>query len=134
VSAVKREIIKYRMANAHEALDDARFNLEHGRLKVASNRIYYAMFYANIALLATRDISSSRHSGAISLLHEHFVRTGEFPRDLAGELALAFEMRNDTDYEDHVEPDSQALQQMLARAQEFIDRVEALIPKILGRP
>jgi uncharacterized protein (UPF0332 family) len=40
VSAVKREIIKYRMANAHEALDDARFNLEHGRLKVASNRIY----------------------------------------------------------------------------------------------
>jgi uncharacterized protein (UPF0332 family) len=58
---------------AREALDDAQFNLDGGRLRVASNRVYYAMFYAAVALLATRDLSSSRHAGVIALFYEHFV-------------------------------------------------------------
>jgi len=45
------------------------------------------MFYAAIALLATRDLSSSRHSGIISLFYKHFVRSDIFPAELAQHLA-----------------------------------------------
>lgn len=64
----KQEFIRYRLDRAKEVLDDADFLLKAGRLSVAANRIYYAMFYAASALLATRDLSASRHSGIIALL------------------------------------------------------------------
>jgi uncharacterized protein (UPF0332 family) len=58
VSDPKNEFIRYRLGRAREALDDAAFLLDVGRLNVAANRIYYAMFYAASALLAKRDLSS----------------------------------------------------------------------------
>ncbi len=60
MSTPKQDLICYRLQRAHEALDDAQFNLDAGRFSVASNRIYYAMFYAVLALLTTRNLSSSR--------------------------------------------------------------------------
>lgn len=85
------------------------------------------MFYATTALLATRSLSSSRHAGTTSLLHEHFVRPGLFPRDLARQLSLAFEMRNDSDYEDFVTPEPGQLTELLAHARRFVAKVEELV-------
>ncbi|MBU1599651.1 HEPN domain-containing protein [bacterium] len=36
----------------------------------------YAIFSAARALLATKDLDSSKHSGVISLFNQHFVKTG----------------------------------------------------------
>lgn len=44
MSSPRQELIDYRLQRAREALDDARFNLDAGRLNAASNRLYYAMF------------------------------------------------------------------------------------------
>lgn len=85
------------------------------------------MFYATAALLATRDLSSSRHSGVIGLFQEHFVRPGIFPRELARHLSLAFEMRNDSDYEDFVEPELNQVRELLADARRFLSKVEELV-------
>jgi len=98
VSDAKQQFIRYRLDRAREALDDAGFLLQSGRLTAASNRVYYAMFYAASALLATRDLSSSRHSGVIALFNDNFVKTGLFPRELARRFGRAFEARMDTDY------------------------------------
>ena len=51
MSDPKQELIRYRLQSARESLDDASFNLDAGRLRVASNRIYYAMFYATPGLV-----------------------------------------------------------------------------------
>jgi uncharacterized protein (UPF0332 family) len=109
-------------------LTDAAAALHEERLNETSNRVYYAMFYAATALLATRDLSSSRHSGVISLLHEQFVRAGEFPRHLAHQLSAAFDMRTESDYKDFAEPDPVRLQEMLEQAGAFIEAVEKLLP------
>jgi uncharacterized protein (UPF0332 family) len=39
-------------------------------------RSYYAMFTAARALLATKHLDSSKHTGVVSLFNQHFVKTG----------------------------------------------------------
>jgi len=128
LSDAKQDLIRYRMGRAREALADADAALREERFNEASNRIYYATFYAASALLATRDLSSSRHSGVISLLYEHFVRPGTFPRSLAHHLAAAFDMRAESDYKDFAEPDPVRLREMLEQAGAFIEVVDKLAP------
>jgi len=127
VSEPKQELIRYRLQRAREMLEDGELLLREGRLTSATNRIYYAMFYATSALLATKNLSSSRHSGVIALLHDHFVRPGVFPRELARQLSLAFEMRNDSDYEDFITPEPSELTEMLANARSFVQKAAELV-------
>ncbi|HEX7409429.1 MAG TPA: HEPN domain-containing protein, partial [Candidatus Binatia bacterium] len=58
-------LAKHRLDRAREALRDAEFLLQQGSLISATNRFYYAAFYAARACLATKEIDSGRHSGAI---------------------------------------------------------------------
>ncbi len=48
---------------AHHDLQAAQSNLAQGFYGVAVTRSYYAMFYAASALLASKGISRSKHSG-----------------------------------------------------------------------
>lgn len=127
MSSPKDELIRYRLQRAREALNDAQSDLEQERLNSASNRIYYAMFYAAIALLATRDLSSSRHSGIISLFYKHFVQSDIFPAELAQHLGRAFEMRANTDYKDFSIPEPARIREMFEQARAFVRKAETLI-------
>lgn len=53
MNSEKKELIKYRLMRAREALDDAKILLDNNRLFSSVNRIYYAMFYAVSSLLLT---------------------------------------------------------------------------------
>ena len=59
-------LIRCRLEQADEPLSAAAINLAHDFHRSAVNRAYYAMFYAVLALLASRQLETSRHSGAIS--------------------------------------------------------------------
>lgn len=61
-------LLRYRMDQAYETLREAEILLREAALRGAINRAYYAMFYALLALLATKQLGTSKHSGAISLL------------------------------------------------------------------
>ena len=132
MSDSKQQFVLYRIERAREALDDAGFLLQSGRLTGASNRVYYAMFYAASALLATRDLSASRHSGVIALFNDHFVKTGLFPRDLARHFGRAFEARMDTDYRVFATPDADEVRESLEYARAFISRTEDLLKPAEG--
>ena len=69
----------------------------------AVNRFYYAAFYAARAVLATKGLDASKHTGVISLFQIHFVKTELIPKDLACALRTSFEVRLDGDYGDYVE-------------------------------
>lgn len=80
------DLVAYRMSQASETLRDA------------VNGAYYGMFHALLALLATRQLGTSRHSGAIALFDREFVKTGLFPLELSKSLHLAFDLRQTHDY------------------------------------
>lgn len=50
------------------------------------NRLYYAMFYAVLALLQEKEMGTSKHSGAIALFDREYVKTGLFPKEMSKAL------------------------------------------------
>jgi uncharacterized protein (UPF0332 family) len=68
----------YRLKQAEETLLDAK-NMLQGNFTPRSitNRAYYSMFYAVLALFLKADINikTSKHTGIISLFDKEFVKT-----------------------------------------------------------
>ncbi len=56
-------LVKYRLQRARETLPEARTLVESGYYNAAVNRLYYACYYAVIALLAKHQISVQTHAG-----------------------------------------------------------------------
>lgn len=120
-------LLRYRMQQAHETLREAEILLEQSALRGTVNRAYYAMYYALLALLATRQLATSRHSGAIGLFDREFVKTGLFSRDLSRSLRLAFDQRQTYDYGEVTEVDQPTAQKTLADARTFVSAIETYL-------
>lgn len=122
-------LAQHRIARAHTALDEADLLIERRHFGGALNRVYYAAFYAARALLATRNLDSSRHSGVIALFQEHFVRTGLISTDVARMLPRAFEKRQTSDYGDFSEPDGDEVLSLRDQAQAFVGSCEEFLKR-----
>ena len=92
-------LIKHRLDQAHEALDDAKYLIDGNRSPQSIvNRSYYAMFYATLALLQKIAKVPTKHSGVISLFDREFVMKGIFDKSLSKDFHRAFELRQSVDY------------------------------------
>ncbi|MCX6841447.1 MAG: HEPN domain-containing protein [candidate division WOR-3 bacterium] len=125
------ELIRYRLLQAADTIREAELLAGQGMLRGAVNRFYYGMFYATLALLATRDLGSPKHSGVIALFHREFVRTGLFPAELARSLDRAFDLRNKGDYRDFVEIRQEQVDDLLPAATAFVDKVNDIVSGLL---
>ena len=123
----KKELIHHRRTRAKETLEDAKLLLSNGRLFSSVNRLYYALFYEVSALLLTKELSSSKHSGAKALFHEHFVKPGKVSKDMGKFYSRMFEFRQESDYEDFAEFEEDEVKEWLEKANNFIDEVEEVI-------
>jgi uncharacterized protein (UPF0332 family) len=119
------DLLRYRMEQAHETLREAEILLNESALRGAINRAYYAMFYALLALLATKQLGTSRHSGVLALFDREFVKTGMFPRELSRSLHLAFDRRQTYDYGEMSPASRQTAEETLADAQTFVAAIES---------
>jgi uncharacterized protein (UPF0332 family) len=92
-------LIKHRLEQAQEALDDAKYLIDGNRSPQSIiNRSYYAMFYAALALPQKISTAPSKRSGVISLFDKEFVMKGIFGKELSKDFHKAFELRQSTDY------------------------------------
>ena len=117
----------HRIARAHAALLEADLLIEREHFSGALNRVYYAAFYAARALLATRSLDSSRHSGVIALFQEHFVRTELVPAETARALPRAFEKRQTSDYGDFSDPSSDEVLSLRDQVQSLVRACEQAV-------
>lgn len=122
------ELAKYRFSRAEETFKDALLMLEKGSYNSAINRFYYAAFYAVRALLATKGLDSSKHSGVISLFQREFVKTGIFNDiEIARALSRSFEKRQDSDYEDFATVSEEEVKLLKREVRAFIDRCNDIL-------
>ena len=117
-----RKLIAYRLDQAAETLDAARELSTAGHYRDAVNRAYYAMFYCALALLASKGLGASKHSGVLSLFNRHFVKTGEFLLEDGRHLQEAFELRQGSDYREFVQIPREQVQEIIAKAEAFLQR------------
>ncbi len=126
----QKDLVRYRMERAFETLQEARLMLENGHLHGAANRIYYACFYAVVALLLTKGLSSPKPSGVMALLNKHFVKDGIVPVEMGKFYSRAFDHRLESDYGSVVEPREEDLRADLEKAQEFIAHIKSHLASI----
>lgn len=78
----QEKIGKY-MSHARQAIETGELVLAHEDYITAVNRAYYAIFYAANALLVTKGLERSKHSGVIAAFRQHFVKTGLIEPELS---------------------------------------------------
>ncbi len=122
-----RKLIVYRLEQAAETLDVARELSAAGHYRDAVNRAYYAMFYCGLALLASKGLGTSKHSGVLSLFNRHFVKTGEFPLESGRHLQEAFELRQKSDYREFVHIEREQAQQAVKQAEAFLEQTRRVL-------
>lgn len=117
----KQALALYRLQQADESLDEAQFLFE-GKKSPRSviNRIYYAMFYAVLALLIFEEYSSSKHSGVLSYFNQNFVNKGLFSKELGRALNKAFDLRQRVDYREQVMITHEQVKPFLESGRDFI--------------
>ena len=125
--ASKEALIAYRLQRAHDTLSEARLLMDASFFNAATNRLYYACYYASVALLLKHDLQSQSHKGVKALLGLHFVSTGLLPVKVGKVLSTLFEKRQSGDYDDFVYCDKEMLDELYPQAEFFVDSVERLI-------
>jgi uncharacterized protein (UPF0332 family) len=122
-----RALVWYRLEQAFETLREAGLLLDQSGWRGAQNRAYYAMFYAVLALLATRQLGSSKHSGVLALFDREFVKPGLLPRELSRSLRLAFNRRQSWDYGEVAALDPEEIAATVADARSFVQAIEEFL-------
>ena len=113
-------LARHRLARAQVMLRDADLLAASRSLESAVNRYYYAAFHAARALLATRALDSSKHSGVIALFQREFVKSDLVPPDVARALPRSFEKRQNSDYADFVEVSEEEVERIKTAAHQFV--------------
>ena len=126
----KRELAKYRLKESEEKLDSAKILYENRKYKDCVSRSYYAMFTAARALLATKGLDSSKHSGIVSLFNQHFVKEGVVNKICGKILAEAKDIREESDYGDFVIISKEEAKHQIENAELFINEVKKIIEKL----
>ena len=127
-TAQLEQLLNYRMTQARETLREAEILLAASAVRGTFNRAYYAMFYALTALLATKGLSTSKHSGTLALFDREFVKPGVFPPKYSRVVRMAFERRQRYDYGETVtplSPDNAA--NAVTEATEFLEAVASYL-------
>lgn len=123
----KKALIAYRIERAYETLKEAEVMKREAFYNAAINRLYYACYYAAIALLLKNDIQTQTHSGVKTMLGLHFVSTGKLSIKTGKTFSTLFEKRHSGDYDDFAYCDKEMVEELYPQANNFIDTISELI-------
>ena len=129
-----RILVQYRLERAREALAEASLLLDSGHANTGVNRLYYACFYAVSALLLTKGLTATSHSGLRRLFHQHLIRPGLLPLGHGPLYDRLFDQRQRSDYVDLVHFGVDEVRAWSVDAQAFVEAVAVLIQQALAAP
>lgn len=104
-----KSLVNYRINRAYETIDEAKSIMESGFYNTAINRLYYACYYAVIALLLKHNIQTQTHAGVKQMLGLHFVSTKKLDSEHSKFYSQLFNNRISSDYDDFVTFDKEML-------------------------
>jgi hypothetical protein len=122
-------IVKYWMGKADAALASARSELAARRFDFATNRLYYACFYAASAVLLQAGKKFVKHSGVRGAVHQDLVKGGKLDPQLGKAYDQIFERRQFSDYMELYEPEESEVLDMLKQAETFVAELKRLLAK-----
>ncbi len=128
----KKTLSELRIKKAYEFLDDAKANLDEGRLRTAINRAYYAVLNAARALLILEGSNPETHEGIITMLSLRFIKPGLLPVQLIKNYKRLLSSRTDIDYGDFDTVTTEEAEDAIRVAEETIKDMDSLRKRLLG--
>jgi uncharacterized protein (UPF0332 family) len=123
----KVELIKYRLNEAKDTIEDVKLLIANDRLRAAINRIYYGMFYALLALGIKFDFQTSKHQQLIGWFNKTFVHEGLIDSKYGKIINKALIRRTKGDYDSYIEFEKEIVIEMFKEMNEFIKAIEKFI-------
>ncbi len=100
MTGTKDDLVNYRIARAKDTFEDAQILAEREKWNSSINRLYYAAYYAVMALLLDSDLKPTTHNGAKSNFSEYFIKTGKIQKEYGKIYSQLFTWRQKGDYDD----------------------------------
>ncbi|MFH0924441.1 MAG: HEPN domain-containing protein [bacterium] len=123
----RKELAFYRLEKAKEHLSSASDLFHSNHLIDSISRSYYAIFTAARAILALKELDSSKHSGVISFFNQYIIKTGILDVELSKIIQEAKNYREKADYADYFVIEREVAKKQLENARVFIDKTEKKI-------
>jgi uncharacterized protein (UPF0332 family) len=120
----REEYVNYRFHRAEESYEEALILAKEERWNAVINRLYYACFYAVIALLIKNNISTQTHDGARTQFGLIFVKTGIIDKESGKLFSKLFDYRQKGDYGDLFDYDEELTKPLINKVNEFIIEIK----------
>jgi uncharacterized protein (UPF0332 family) len=120
------DYIKYRIDRAWKTFEDAKSLARLKSWNSSMNRLYYACFYAVLALFAKHKINSHTHSGTKTQLSLNFVKTGKLDMEFGMLYGDLFDYRQKGDYGDFFDFEEKHITTLIPKVEEFLIKIETL--------
>ena len=127
MSNSKEDYIAYRVEKAWHTFSDANALADIRSWNSSVNRLYYASFYAVLALFAKYDINSHTHSGVKTQLALQFIKTGKLDKSFGLLYSDLFDYRHKGDYGDFFDFNEETVIVLIPQVEQFIRAIEELI-------
>ncbi len=128
-----KEFALYRLDRAKEECETAELLYRESKLLASNNRAYYSIFYAIRAILAMEKIDFKRHKDVLAYFNKNYVKTEIFPRQMGRKIIMASKVREDSDYDEKYEPNSEATYLQIETAKELIELVEKYLGNLQSK-
>lgn len=120
----KTDLVQYRMLRARDTFEDAQILTEKNKWNSTINRLYYAAYYAVMAILLTENLKPTTHNGAKSNFTEYFIKTNRIPKEYGKIYSQLFTWRQKGDYDDLFDFDKEKVNPYFEPVFELINLIE----------
>lgn len=124
----RKKLTEYRLERSCQTLKEVDYLIDGGFYSAAISRLYYACYYAVVALLVANRMETMTHAGVKSMFSLNFVKTNLIERQVAKTFFQLFDLRHNNDYEDYCFCDKETIEEIRPKAEVFISEVVRLIP------
>ncbi|HNV81692.1 MAG: HEPN domain-containing protein [Tenuifilaceae bacterium] len=120
-------LIEYRLNQALETIELAKFLVVSDKLTIAVNRIYYGMYYALTALALKNKFETSKHGQLIGWFNKEYISSKKVDAKYGKILRNAYQNRTKGDYDAFVNFSKVETESMLYEMTDFIEEIKRLI-------
>jgi len=132
VEEATKILINVRVESADEDLETAKELLKLNRYRAAVNRAYYAIFSTTNAVLLSKQIERSKHSGVEAAFIQNFIKTGIFGIEFGKMFNYIRKKREECDYSSRIKIDRETAEKIVEDAEKFIRRMKEYLKEVEG--
>lgn len=121
------DYIFYRLEKARQTYSDAKILAENNSWNSCINRLYYACFYSDTALLIKNSFEPKSHNGVRTIFFREFIKNEKIDKDFGKLYSDLFDWRDKGDYSDFIDFSEQDVLPLLEKSSRFLDVIEKFI-------